>query len=211
MLRGFATVNFFADDLIAARDWYADLFGTDAYFQRPDEENPAYVEFRVGDYEDELGIIDRRYAPHRHESPGGAVIYWHVDDLAATVKDLLGKGRQGARADRRARRWFHHGVGRRPVRQHPGHHGQPALHGDPRRALTVRTCETRPPPPLPSGRVRRVVVAGDFVHSWRTHGAQRVICGTADSQEVAMRAMRRQKANRHGLRQVMFPRRSSRG
>ena len=92
MLRGFATANFFADNVIAARDWYADLFGTDAYFQRPDEENPAYVEFRVGDYEDELGIIDRQYAPHHDESPGGAVIYWHVDDLAATVKDLLARG-----------------------------------------------------------------------------------------------------------------------
>ena len=96
MLRGFATVNFFADDLIAARDWYADLFGIDAYFQRPDEENPAYIEFRVGDYEDELGIIDRRYAPHhdenRHGSPGGAVAYWHVDDLEAAVKDLLARG-----------------------------------------------------------------------------------------------------------------------
>ena len=96
MLRGFATVNFFADDLIAARDWYADLFGIDAYFQRPDAENPAYIEFRVGDYEDELGIIDRRYAPHhddnRHVSPGGAIAYWHVDDLEAAVKDLLARG-----------------------------------------------------------------------------------------------------------------------
>ena len=92
MLRGFATVNFFADDLIAARDWYADLFGIDAYFQRPDAQNPAYIEFRVGDYEDELGIIDRRYAPHRDEAPGGAVVYWHVDDLAAAVKDLLARG-----------------------------------------------------------------------------------------------------------------------
>ena len=84
MLRGFATVNFFADDLIAARDWYADLFGIDAYFQRPDEENPAYIEFRVGDYEDELGIIDRRYAPHRRivmdrpavQSPTGTSTTW---------------------------------------------------------------------------------------------------------------------------------------
>ena len=92
MLRGFATVNFFADDLIAARDWYAGLFGVDAYFQRPDAENPAYVEFRVGDDEDELGIIDRRYAPHHDESPGGAIVYWHVDDLAAAVKDLLTRG-----------------------------------------------------------------------------------------------------------------------
>ena len=92
MLRGFATVNFFADDVIAARDWYTDLFGIDAYFQRPTEEEPAYVEFRIGDDEDELGIIDRRYAPHHHDSPGGAIIYWHVDDLAAAVKDLVARG-----------------------------------------------------------------------------------------------------------------------
>jgi predicted enzyme related to lactoylglutathione lyase len=92
MLRGFATVNFFADDLIAARDWYTALFGIDAYFQHPDADNPAYIEFRVGDYQDELGIIDRGYAPHRDGSPGGAIVYWHVDDLAATVKDLLASG-----------------------------------------------------------------------------------------------------------------------
>ena len=92
MLRGFATVNFFADDLIAARDWYATLFGIDAYFQHPDAEKPAYIDFRVGDYPDELGIIDRRYAPHRDASPGGAIVYWHVDDLAVTVKDLLASG-----------------------------------------------------------------------------------------------------------------------
>ena len=52
----------------------------------------AYIEFRVGDDEDELGIIDRRYAPHRNGSPGGAIIYWHVDDLAAAVKDLVARG-----------------------------------------------------------------------------------------------------------------------
>jgi predicted enzyme related to lactoylglutathione lyase len=92
MLRGFATVNFFADDLIAARNWYASLFGVRAYLQRPDEENPAYIEFRVGDYEDELGIIDRRYAPHHQETPGGAVVYWQVDDVAVAVNDLKARG-----------------------------------------------------------------------------------------------------------------------
>ena len=137
MLRGFATVNFFADDLIAARDWYASLFGIDAYFQRPDEENPAYIEFRVGDYEDELGLIDRRYAPHHQESPGGAVVYWHVDDVAVAVKDLQARGAKEhepivERGDR-----FHHRLDGRPVRQHPGCHVQPALRGDPRRALTI--------------------------------------------------------------------------
>jgi hypothetical protein len=29
-LRGMATVNFWADDVVAARDWYAQLFGVEA-------------------------------------------------------------------------------------------------------------------------------------------------------------------------------------
>jgi predicted enzyme related to lactoylglutathione lyase len=53
------------------------------------------VEFRVGDAEDELGIIDSRYAPPGSGSgtgPGGAITYWYVDDLAATVDRLLSLG-----------------------------------------------------------------------------------------------------------------------
>jgi hypothetical protein len=34
------------------------LLGIDAYFDRP-----GYTEFRIGDYQHELGIIDRWYAP----------------------------------------------------------------------------------------------------------------------------------------------------
>ena len=56
-LRGMATVSFFADDMTAARDWYTELFGVEAYFQMPSREAPAYVEFRIGDSEDEFGII----------------------------------------------------------------------------------------------------------------------------------------------------------
>ncbi len=40
-LRGMATVNFFADDMIAARDWYAELVCVDAYFQMPNRDTPA--------------------------------------------------------------------------------------------------------------------------------------------------------------------------
>jgi catechol 2,3-dioxygenase-like lactoylglutathione lyase family enzyme len=58
VLRGLALVNIYADDLDAARRWYAELFGIDAYFDRP-----GYTEFRAGDYQHELGSIDRRYAP----------------------------------------------------------------------------------------------------------------------------------------------------
>ena len=92
-LRGMATVNFWADDLAAARDWYAELFGVDAYFQQPNSEAPAYIEFRIGDSEDEFGIIDRRYAPEAAKpGPGGAILLWHVDDIEGSFARLLELG-----------------------------------------------------------------------------------------------------------------------
>ena len=63
MLRGLTTVNFFADDLSAARDWYTELLGVEPYFVREIEGAPAYIEFRIGDYQHELGFIDSRFAP----------------------------------------------------------------------------------------------------------------------------------------------------
>jgi predicted enzyme related to lactoylglutathione lyase len=93
MLRGFATISYWADDLEAAKNWYAELLGIQPYFVRPEEGPPAYVEFRVGDYQDELGIIDRRYAPAGAAGdPGGVVMYWHVDDVQATFERLLAMG-----------------------------------------------------------------------------------------------------------------------
>lgn len=93
MLRGLTTVSFFADDVSAARDWYTELLDLEPYFVRPADGPPAYVEFRVGDYEHELGIIDIRYsAAGQQERPGGAIIYWHVDDVHATVDRLIVMG-----------------------------------------------------------------------------------------------------------------------
>jgi predicted enzyme related to lactoylglutathione lyase len=84
-----ATVSFWADDVKAAREWYSELLGMRPYFERPDAENPAYIEFRIGDLQAELGIIDRRYAPKgAPPGPGGAVLYWHVDDLEGTLARL---------------------------------------------------------------------------------------------------------------------------
>ncbi len=92
-LRGMATVNYWADDVVAAHDWYAALFGVEAYFQRPDIERPAYVEFRIGDDEDEFGIIDRKYEPKGTQpGPGGAVLLWHVDDIEAAFARLKAMG-----------------------------------------------------------------------------------------------------------------------
>jgi predicted enzyme related to lactoylglutathione lyase len=93
MLRGFATVSFFADDMAAARAWYTELLGIEPYYAVPEVGDPAYLEYRFGDFQCELGLIDARYSPHgRTEKPSGAVIFWHVDDLEGTVERLLSLG-----------------------------------------------------------------------------------------------------------------------
>jgi predicted enzyme related to lactoylglutathione lyase len=93
MLRGLATISYYADDVEAAKAWYSDLLGIEPYFVRPVEGPPAYVEFRLGDYQHELGIIDRRYAPPAATTgPAGVVAFWHVDDLRATYEQLLALG-----------------------------------------------------------------------------------------------------------------------
>ncbi|WP_435769682.1 VOC family protein [Nocardioides sp. SYSU DS0651] len=85
------TINFYADDLAAAGEWYAALLGVEPYFVREVDGSPAYLEFRIGDYQHELGLIDRRFAP-----PGtgtaGAITYWAVDDVEAAHARLLELG-----------------------------------------------------------------------------------------------------------------------
>ena len=93
MLRGLATISLWTDDVKAARAWYSELLGISPYFERPDAENPAYIEFRLGDYQHELGIIDRKYAPPGAAiGPGGVIAYWHVDDVAGTLQQLTAMG-----------------------------------------------------------------------------------------------------------------------
>ena len=93
LLRGLATVNFYAADMKAAKKWYSELLGIEPYFERPDSEHPAYIEFRLGDYQHELGIIDSKFASKGAvASPGGAVVYWHVDDVAATLEKVTAMG-----------------------------------------------------------------------------------------------------------------------
>jgi predicted enzyme related to lactoylglutathione lyase len=86
-LRGFSTISFWTDDVPAA-------LGIEPYFERPGPDGrPAYVEFRIGDYQAELGLVDRTFAPAGSATePGGAIMYWHVDDLNATVERLLSMG-----------------------------------------------------------------------------------------------------------------------
>lgn len=93
MLHGFTTLNVFADDVAAAREWYAELLGIRPYFERPDASAPAYVEFRIGAFEHELGIMDRRIVgADRPATPGGVVAFWHVDDLDAAMRRLIAHG-----------------------------------------------------------------------------------------------------------------------
>ena len=91
MLRGLTTITYFADDVPAAVHWYRELTGSDPYFARPVEGPPVYAEFRLGDYQHELGVLDRRFAPHG-PGVGGVVAYWAVDDVQAVHDRLLALG-----------------------------------------------------------------------------------------------------------------------
>ena len=57
LLRGLATVNFYTADMKAAKKWYSELLGIEPYFERPDSEHPAYIEFRLGNYQHELASL----------------------------------------------------------------------------------------------------------------------------------------------------------
>lgn len=83
MLRGMALVRYRAEDLDAASRWYTQLLGFEPYFEVPGQ----YVEFRLGDYSQELGIM-RTENPH----PSGIVTYWHVDDVESLWEKLLQMG-----------------------------------------------------------------------------------------------------------------------
>ena len=58
---------------------------SEPYFRKDFDGALAYVEFRIGDYSHELGILDRRYIGPTPERQGGTVAYWAVDDVQAVV------------------------------------------------------------------------------------------------------------------------------
>jgi predicted enzyme related to lactoylglutathione lyase len=92
MLRGMSTVNYYADDVTDAGKWYAELLGIEPYFRRVGPDGKVvYLEFRIGDYQHELGIIDRRYA-NQDTGPTGEIVYWCVDDLDLCRDRLLSLG-----------------------------------------------------------------------------------------------------------------------
>lgn len=88
VLRGLATINFYATNHEAAKKWYSELLGVEPYFNLQ-----GYSEFRIGDYQHELGVIDGKFAPEgATKAPAGAIAYWHVDDLQATLDKLISMG-----------------------------------------------------------------------------------------------------------------------
>ena len=92
MFRGLTTITYSADDVAAAGDWYAAVLGVEPYFRKDFNGALAYVEFRIGDYSHELGILDRRYIGPTPERQGGTVAYWAVDDVQASYDRLLELG-----------------------------------------------------------------------------------------------------------------------
>ena len=50
-----------------------------------------YIEWRLGDFHHEFGVMDRAYSTaepgaHPRPKPAGAVVYWAVDDIQAAVE-----------------------------------------------------------------------------------------------------------------------------
>jgi predicted enzyme related to lactoylglutathione lyase len=100
MLRGLTTVAYLADDLDAAKQWYTELFGIEPYFN-----HPPYIEWRLGDYQHEFGILERKYSPAEPKDgprpdPAGATVYWHVHDPQAAVDRLVSLGARVIEAPR---------------------------------------------------------------------------------------------------------------
>ncbi|SEE84901.1 VOC family protein [Jiangella alba] len=97
-LRGFCTLNFYADDMAAAREWYTEVLGLEPYFEAIDPASGmvGYYEWRIGDHQDEFGVINRAWRspadPTTPDAPGGAVMNWHVDDLDGTLARLVELG-----------------------------------------------------------------------------------------------------------------------
>lgn len=88
ILKGLSTVSFFATDHKKAVKWYSDFLEIEPYFNMP-----GYSEFRIGDYQHELGIIDSKFAPENISiKPAGAIVFWHVDNLQTTLDKLLSMG-----------------------------------------------------------------------------------------------------------------------
>ncbi|MVN22680.1 VOC family protein [Mucilaginibacter arboris] len=82
MLTKLRSIVYHVDDLNAAKNWYADIFNMQPYF-----DEPFYVGFDING--SELGLD-----PDGSAYPGGFnnISYWKVDDIHASFTALKSKG-----------------------------------------------------------------------------------------------------------------------
>jgi predicted enzyme related to lactoylglutathione lyase len=80
MILGLRTVIYPAKDLVAARQWYAQILNQQPYFDQP-----FYVGFQVGGFE--LGLI-----PDAQAGTSGPQPLWGVVDITAAYTRLLEMG-----------------------------------------------------------------------------------------------------------------------
>ena len=78
-LNGLRTLIYPCADLRASTTWWRNFLGADPYF-----EEPFYVGFDVAGYE--LGLV------RVDEPTSGAVAYWAVDDVEASIADAVVAG-----------------------------------------------------------------------------------------------------------------------
>ena len=82
MFKGLRTVIYYVEDVVEAKEWWAQFLGQAPYFDQP-----FYVGFNVGGYE--LGL---------HPAGGdtgiavGAVTYWGVDHIEDAYRALIAAG-----------------------------------------------------------------------------------------------------------------------
>lgn len=81
-LHGLRTVIYCVTDVQQSRDWWRRFLRVDPYF-----DEPFYVGFEIGGFE--LGLM-----PVESPTPEGALTYWGVDDVAATVEEACRGGAQ---------------------------------------------------------------------------------------------------------------------
>lgn len=78
-LHGLRTLIHPVSDLIAARSWWTQVLGVEPYF-----DEPFYVGYDIAGYE--LGLLPNA------DPTDGALTYWGVDDVEASVRVALAAG-----------------------------------------------------------------------------------------------------------------------
>jgi predicted enzyme related to lactoylglutathione lyase len=85
VIKNFATIRLFVDDVAKSRDWYKSYFGIE-----PIEDIGNFSSFRIGQTMLDISVADDK-SPL---SQGGSVGYWQVDNLEQAVSHAIELGGQ---------------------------------------------------------------------------------------------------------------------